>query len=72
MRVRKFNGENENTKITIRIMVDTVREKEMLTALFHNTYKLQELINSNTEERFEHDEVKHVADSIYIALVTNS
>lgn len=72
MKVTKFHSEGEPTeKVTMRVQIHTKREQDLLTAMFHNTYKLQEICNSAGNDVFTHDEVKEVADMFYIALVTN-
>jgi hypothetical protein len=80
IKVEKFSSPlNNQEKVTMRVRLETERERIMLEALFHNTYKLQELINKNlenvhhqTEARFTHEEVKQAADEFYVALVTNN
>lgn len=72
MKVRKFHSEGQTNKnVTIRIQVESERELRLLNAMMHNTYKLQEIANNATSEQFDHSEVKHVADSIYIASLSN-
>lgn len=73
MKVRKFHSVGEPTeKVTMRVQIETQREQALLTAMFHNTYKLQEIANAAGNEVFTHAEVKAAADAFYIALVTNN
>lgn len=80
IKVKKFTSEGKPTeKVTMRVQLQTVRERVMLESLFHNTYRLQELINKNladvshqSEEKFTHEEVKAAGDEFYRALVTGN
>lgn len=73
MKAQKFNAiGSPEERITIRLQVQTPREIELLTEMFKDTYALQKLVNLRPGINFSHEEVKHAADQIYIALVTNT
>lgn len=71
MKVKKFHGEEPNAKVTFIITVDSARELEMLMDIFKNTYKVQEIANKSDINIYNHEEVKHVSDAFYNAIVTN-
>lgn len=76
MKVTKFHSQgNPTEKVTVRVEIKKQREMEFLEMVFHNTYLLQEVANKNADlksiDRFTHEEVKELADTFYIALLTN-
>ena len=52
------------------IKFDHIRESELMKKIMRDAYLLRDLVNSNPppEGTFTHNEVKRVADAIFIAI----
>jgi len=75
MKAEKISQDKTGHKKKILIEIENQREKLIMLCMLHDTYALQEFIKthsinflSGTEPEFTHEEIKEVADKIYIAI----
>ncbi|RZK63859.1 MAG: hypothetical protein EOO85_30595 [Pedobacter sp.] len=71
MNIRKLQGNDQ--QITLLIDIENHREKLIFMSIFYDTYNLQTLANNGQhllpeDDKFSHEEIKAVADKIYVAI----